>query len=750
MLRRVTQWMRGETKGSDPLGRTAVRGHSEPSYPPPDAGVPAVSVDALLESERERVARVAHNTKLTPDEFESLMVPVIRRFIGYVHLLPASKGHHHRGQGGLLAHSLEVAFFSSQAASAKIFGFGETSVRKKREIPRWHVAATLVGLLHDIGKPISDMEVRIAGGAAWNPFTAPLTDWLAANKAERYYTSWRSNRHLRHKKIATTIIPEIITPEMKAWLCVDDASILQSILEALSDSGEERVLSEMMVRADEASVARDMKRQPGIPDQEEDSSPEVADLLYDAMQTLWESNAWGANQSGARVWSGDSGTFIVWKRAATEIAEHLDGKKIHKFPRDVEVMAEMLVSAGIAALNVDEQGKESPYWLISTDYFDHSRRPTYLYSIKLEDPQSLLGELPEPVTITVKGEESKAGPAGDESDREIAKPSTEAIEKRGIAPASSNAVDDHSPQDQAQAFAEDTEEAKALGLPHPSEVDMPPDADEDEVVVDVELPASLRTTVKPRRAPSQDDAVTAVEERSAHDLTETGRIGSVLAEIADQVRGDPKARPHYFAVIGEEHYLRFPGPLASHGRPREIADEAAGEGWIVARSDKPKTSPAHDLDDGDRGLLLSKDLLERFERAVRGGVDEERGSENPSSIAGTSAAQRIDAEEVMPQGPEGKPSDWSGDEEPTPANEQARALEVAESIRRALIHKDDRFYHKIQVEQRGHAVVFRKLVMGLFCNNLGFTQAEFIRAIETAPFMRLIDGGKVEVDLTDG
>lgn len=736
MLRQMTQWLRGKAEGNRRSVRGYVPSNSAPVYPPPDEGIPAVNVEALIESERERIARVAHNTKLTPDDFESLMTPVLRRFVGYVHLLPASQGHHHRGQGGLLAHSLEVAFFSSQAASAKIFGFGETSLRKKREIPRWHVAATLVGLLHDIGKPISDMEIKSEEGLVWNPFAMSLSDWLAAERIDRYYLKWRDDRYLRHKKIASTILPEIITPELKAWMSVDDVAILQSVLEAIGDTGEEKVLTEMMARADEASVARDMRMQPTPPAEGEANAPPLADLIVDAMQSLWAQGDWTANTPGGRVWSGDKGTFIVWKRAAEEVARALDQQGVSKFPRDAEAMAETLVAAGVAAPNVDASDKASPYWLISTDYFDHSRRPTYLYSIKLVEPESLLGDLPAPVAITLKGEENGDAGQSSESAKPTEPPSPEAMEKRGIATDEDQGAPAERESAEKVSPAPSPSEAKALGLPDPNELDAPPKVDESGSLEDVELPPSLRTNIKLRRAPSTDSAQKEVATEHEGDLAEAGRIGDALASLSKRIRGGEVEWDDYLAVADGEHYLRFPGCLAQYGRPREIADEAADAGWIVPRSDKPKNSPAHEIGDGERGLMLSEPLRKRVEKAVEGLTSEPTAETETiarSTDGGSLEEQSSSTEETaQPQ-----------------ADDEARAMEIAQSVRQALRNKDSRFYELIQVEDRGNTLVFRQMVMGLVCNNLGFSQAEFLHAIDIAPFMQFIDGGKIQVRLSD-
>lgn len=91
-------------------------------------------------------------------------------------MLPVSEHHHHSGAGGLLRHSLEVAFWAAQAAEGIIFVASGTPVGKKELEPRWRVAAALGGLFHDIGKPVSDLSITDEDGRYQrNPFLETLS-----------------------------------------------------------------------------------------------------------------------------------------------------------------------------------------------------------------------------------------------------------------------------------------------------------------------------------------------------------------------------------------------------------------------------------------------------------------------------------------------------------------------------------------------------------------------------------------------
>ena len=87
-----------------------------PRYPPFMKGLPAVPPARLLETQQELIERIAGASVLPPEDFRRLFLPIIERFAAFVHLLPASQSHHHRGAGGLFRHSLEVAYWALQAA----------------------------------------------------------------------------------------------------------------------------------------------------------------------------------------------------------------------------------------------------------------------------------------------------------------------------------------------------------------------------------------------------------------------------------------------------------------------------------------------------------------------------------------------------------------------------------------------------------------------------------------------------------
>ena len=103
------------------------------------------------------IGRVKQALGFPEEQWRTHASPIIERYANFVHLLPASENHHHRGAGGLFRHGLEVAYWSLLGAEEKVFSWDEAPSRRAQLTPRWRLAVMLAGLCHDVGKPMSDV-----------------------------------------------------------------------------------------------------------------------------------------------------------------------------------------------------------------------------------------------------------------------------------------------------------------------------------------------------------------------------------------------------------------------------------------------------------------------------------------------------------------------------------------------------------------------------------------------------------------
>ena len=203
--------------------------------------------------------------------FDTLYRQVIFNFADQVGQLPASESHHHNWPGGLLKHSLEVANMSFQfAKSQDIEAIGLNDIEAQRRGP-WQYAAFVIGLLHDVGKSITDMNVHGIKGdgntVRWNPSLTTLNQFLRDQGCERYFVDMNpttryvdgSGRFKRHEGMASVMLERILTPEAIHFITSSpDAGfgLWEQITSILSGKSGHHYLESSLKQAEQLSVYR--------------------------------------------------------------------------------------------------------------------------------------------------------------------------------------------------------------------------------------------------------------------------------------------------------------------------------------------------------------------------------------------------------------------------------------------------------------------------------------------------------------
>jgi len=334
-----------------------------PRYPPFMKGLPAASVERLLESQTELINAIEQALALPDDLYRNIAAPVIARYAAFSHLLPASESHHHRGAGGLFRHGLEVAHWATLASQGCLFATDATPRERKALEVRWRLAVCFAGLLHDIGKPVSDMAVIDRHGKhTWNPCDENLNDWAAQHGIDRYFLRWRENRHKRHEQFSALVIERVLTRESRTYILELGPEIMQAMLEAIHGLDRGAKLYELVLMADRKSVERDLKNHYhnvdsalGMP---------IEKYLFDAMRRLIKSGQWRANEKGARLWRFQEGLHIVWRSGAQDIVDTLAKDKVPGIPRDEDTLADILIERGLAIPRTLADGRHYRYWRI--------------------------------------------------------------------------------------------------------------------------------------------------------------------------------------------------------------------------------------------------------------------------------------------------------------------------------------------------------------------------------------------------
>jgi len=374
---------------SPPVSPPSPADEEIPRYPPFTKGLPAATVARILATQVELTDALRHTLALPERDFHTIVLPVVERYAAFTHLLPASEAHHHRGAGGLFRHGLEVAYWATLASEGVVFGAGATPRERKEQEPRWRLAVCLAGLLHDIGKPVSDLSVLDRdGGTQWNPYLENLTEWAENNGVDRYFLRWRDKRHQRHEQFSVLVAERVLTPNCLSYLTQPGPEIMQAMLEAIAGVEQDGTFHRLVLEADRKSVERDLKAH-HIPADVGLGVP-VEKYLLDAMRRLIREGRWTDNQRGARVWRFADGLHVVWKTAAQEIVELLARDKVPGIPRDPDTLADILIERNLAVPRNTADGRTYRYWRMAPAELDIA-----LYMLRLASPELIYpGEPP--------------------------------------------------------------------------------------------------------------------------------------------------------------------------------------------------------------------------------------------------------------------------------------------------------------------------------------------------------------------
>lgn len=387
-----------------------------PSYPPFQRGFPVVCVDELLETQSDLISRIRIMLGLG-EKFDELILPVIERYARFVHLLPASESHHHRKYGGLFRHGLEVGFWSAQFSLGVVFPFEGAPQYKRVHESRWMLTAFLAGLAHDLGKPINDMRITKEAPRDpfsfeselpednWSPYKEGIFDWAQRHNIEKYYLYWKPDRvHKVHERLTNIAFLQIVGLEMMDFISEYDDKCVPEIYGTISGISASGILTKLVMRADQASVTKDLQENRLDMDQYAYGIP-IERYLFDAIRSLVGSNRWMANDASGKgfVYVIKEGVFIAWKEANYTLCEELSRLDIKGIPRNPDVLADILIDRGYALANevVSESGEvlKYRYWpLIHKVEKDGLIAQVKAFALRLESPGFIFSDSTAPIS----------------------------------------------------------------------------------------------------------------------------------------------------------------------------------------------------------------------------------------------------------------------------------------------------------------------------------------------------------------
>jgi conjugal transfer pilus assembly protein TraI len=419
-----------------------------PRYPPFMKGLPTIEPERLIAQHPEILAHYKRSVIVTPEQYEQFYIGALRRFAAYAHLLPASQTHHHRGAGGLLRHSMEVALWSLQGADNMLLSMGKSPAQRRAIEPRWQLTAFLAGLCHDVGKPATDMTITDSDrNITWKPLTEDLYEWAKRNSLKAYFLDWRPGRGKQHVSLSNLLAERIIGPEALQWIDEGGTELVVWLMEALSGNpGATNPLYDLVIRADSSSTERDLKTM-GVAMAGYELGVPIERHLMDIMRRLIKEGIWQVNELGARVWNINGGIYLVWPASGEEIAAKVRSDDLKGFPRTPDGILDMLLERGLAF--VRETGEER-FWRIVPAELEAKIPNKSLVCIRLRD-DAMISSTPIAAVAgrLLNGEDEE--PSGGGAQADAPEEPTSPVHARANQDAAGTVRDPLSPPPQVQA-----------------------------------------------------------------------------------------------------------------------------------------------------------------------------------------------------------------------------------------------------------------------------------------------------------
>lgn len=299
-----------------------------PTAPRPATQLPVRGPDQLVEATRtaDLMRSIERRTRFSSSIFGRDCMPVLEALAEFVQMLPASEAHHHAQPGGLWIHLLEVADAALTLRAGLELPQGATTEERKRLEHRWTYAVLIAALLHDVGKPVTDVKVMLfstdpRAGRPW----APLAGSMRTAGAHWYSVAFddAAGRDYRaHQKLAAMLLHQFVPPRLMRWLS-EDGDVLSQLLAFLAGEAPECTLADIVKRADSDSVRRNLQHGPRTRFSTARTRPLIERLMEALRRMLHEGAQLPLNRPGAAGWVHEGCVWFVCARLADEVRGYL-------------------------------------------------------------------------------------------------------------------------------------------------------------------------------------------------------------------------------------------------------------------------------------------------------------------------------------------------------------------------------------------------------------------------------------------
>lgn len=272
------------------------------------------------------IRRIAKVSRLSPTVFERDLQPLLLRYAEFVQLMPASESHHHANAGGLLAHTLEVLLYAMTFRNGYLLPRGASAEVIDAERDFWTYAVFMAALLHDVGKPISDLRIQMRRKGISDPILwVPLGGSLVECGAMEYhigFTPKAQRDYSAHSKLGMTLLQKLAPTSTLSFLS-RAPSVLQELNQYLVGDGRDSAIAEIIKRADQESTKRNLASGSRSRLDTATSVPLVEQLMASIRGMLKQGTYLPLNRDGSAGWVFGDSIWFVAKRLADGVRDYI-------------------------------------------------------------------------------------------------------------------------------------------------------------------------------------------------------------------------------------------------------------------------------------------------------------------------------------------------------------------------------------------------------------------------------------------
>lgn len=309
---------------------------------------PARSRELLNTPRRQKLLEnIWQRASLSRQQFAELYRKPLDRFAELVQLLPASENHHHAHLGGMLDHGLEIVAYALKIRQTYLLPIGAPPESQSAQAEAWSAAAAYGALMHDLGKIAVDLQVELLGGETWHPWHGPV------NQPYRFRYVKGRDYHL-HGAASALIYAQILTPDILDWLS-GFPELWKPLIFVLAGQYEHAgILGEIVIKADQASVAQELGGNPerALAAPKQSLQRQLAEGLRYLVREKYKLNHPDGPADG---WLAQDALWLVSKPTADQLRAYLLAQGIEGIPSSNAPFFNMLQDQGVIQTNAQDK-----------------------------------------------------------------------------------------------------------------------------------------------------------------------------------------------------------------------------------------------------------------------------------------------------------------------------------------------------------------------------------------------------------